>query len=156
MIIEQNIPDNLDHAGQFESTINRLNAKKSLIQTVVGAEDVEEAVNTSALRPIVALVWKDEINPNPKKPKSLLGNCSQLEYRDWLAILVTEQVGGVVEGIRAKDEVVSILENWRPCKSVTPFIKINALFSHNHEQYACSVYSLRFRSWYTNQRIYDE
>lgn len=152
MITEEVLPGFLSHDEQFKAISDRLLSKKALIKTVIEAEDVEAAIEESAPRPIAAVIWTDEINPSPKRPMSIYP-CPQDEYRDWVIIIVTEHVGGVVEGIKAKDEVISILENWRPCLKTSPFVKVRASFLANKKEYACSAYSLSFRTWYTNTGV---
>lgn len=155
MIIDKNIPKSLTHDEQFEAIIARLNEKKSLIKAVIEAENVEEAIATSAPRPFVAVVWKDETNINPQRPKTLYKLCPQQEYRDWLFVIVADSAESVPNGIRLKDEIINNIEGWNIDQSSTPLMKVNAMYSGTRMDYACSAYSLRFRVWYTNSRSYN-
>jgi len=140
------IPLTLTHAEQYQSIIDRLNSKKSFIRTVVGVESPGEAEEVSAERPIAAVLWIDEKNENPTRPLSMSQACQQPEYRDWIIVLVVEQVGDPVkDGINAKCEVVSILQGWTPCRTMSRYVKIRAFYSHAKD--TLSVYGVRLRSW---------
>lgn len=101
---------------QLEALIARIREQVPALKSVVGMEDLDEAMATDALLPAAIVIWSGDY---PEKPEAGLANfVGQKMTRYWSAIVVLELVANPGEALRLIEAVNRAGVGWQPCRGM--------------------------------------
>lgn len=104
----------LSLAQQLEALIARIKDQVPGLKSVVGMEELEEAMEIAELLPAAVVIFSGDY---PEKPAAGLStHAGQKINRYWSAIVILELTGGPGEALNLIEAVEAAGVGWQPCR----------------------------------------
>lgn len=126
---------------QLDGLIARIKDKVPNLSSVVGLEDLDDAMETDELLPAAVVIYSGDF---PEKVgKGLTEFPGQKVNRYWSVILVLELTDGPGESLDMLEAVRNAGVGWRPCRGMRPMSAAGSRFVTKFNQTRV-VYEVRF------------
>jgi hypothetical protein len=136
----------LSLAQQLEALIARIKTEVGGLKSVVGLEELEEAMETDELLPAAVVIYSGDY---PEKPvPGLSVHAGQKINRYWSVIVVLELTAGPGEALDLIEAVEKAGVGWRPCRGARFLAAAGKRFVAKFNQTRV-VYEVRFTTMTT-------
>lgn len=106
----------LSLAQQLDALIARIKEQVPGLKSVVGMEDLDEAMETTELLPAAVVIWSGDY---PEKPApGVSGHSGQKLNRYWSVITILELTAGPGEALALIEAVNKAGVGWQPCRGI--------------------------------------
>lgn len=99
---------------QLEALIARMKAQVPALKTVVGMEDLDEAMETASLLPAAVVIFAGDYPEKP--PPGVNMQSGQKLNRYWSVIVILELTAGPGEALDLVEAVNTAGIGWQPCR----------------------------------------
>lgn len=131
----------LSLAQQLDALIARIKDQVPGLQSVVGMEDLEEAMATDAILPAAIVIWSGDY-PEKVGP-GLTEHPGQKLTRFWSVIVVLELTRSPGEALDLLEAINAAGVGWRPCRGARFLAAAGTRFVSKFDQTRV-VYEVRF------------
>lgn len=132
----------LSLAQQLDALIARIKAQVPGLKSVVGMEDLDDAMETDELLPAAVVLFSGDY-PEKKTGQGDAENSRQKLNRFWSVIVVLELTRGPGEALDLLEAVNMAGKGWRPCQGMKRFIAAGKRFVTKFDKTRV-VYEVRF------------
>ncbi len=133
-------------AEQLTALIERIRTEVPELKSVLGMEDLDEAMATDARLPAAVVIFSGDY---PEKPaSSLQHHTGQKLNRYWSVIVILELTRGPAESLGLVEKVNSAGVGWQPCRGVKHLAAAGVRFVEKFDKTRV-VYEVRFATMTT-------